>query len=1162
MSITSPALNARPGQRHDAQGIAANIIFTAKAPMDNSYTPPERNGAMAVKRSFSSASARSSLAEYDHVSRVESTVTLDTSATLPQSSAGVPNPALSDRTMPNRLSERSPSPHARAAAAGAMAEALAAGRSPRTGLIRRLSRGAQSASNRLRRRTSTQQSLRMRDQSAGPVLERRRSDSNAGSEYQDISDLELDSLIDDVPEHPILALNELNNALGISLGRSSNISTSIDGSDPSATSPFIISGTPVVKVTRKKRKALKLWLDLESARVCWHSSNVNKSFFIDDVTESLPGDQSQHLRSDIPLTVSEEQLLWTINYGLMDRSKGRPQKSMHLIMPDETSKKFWMEAIDTVIRQRSAIMHALSPFNERSEKSMAMFWRDHVSVKAEKGEKLFVVEDAKSFCNKLQINCGEQRIIGHFAAADTDQTGFLDFPQYRNFVNSFKHRKDIQRLYRNIMLGTDLEMNLVDFLNFLQDDQAIDVEKDMAHWEIVFEKYAKASQKNAAWSEGDLQPLVKTMSPQGFQNFLVSSYNDPLATPRGPVTLDRPLNEYFISSSHNTYLLGRQVAGVSSVRGYINALSKGCRCIEIDCWDGDHGRPVVTHGRTITSKILFEDCVSVIAKYAFVASPYPLIVSLEVHCSPVQQSAMVDCMVKYWHEIMVTETLEPDAGVLPSPEELKGKILVKVKAPEETERAQLLSEISNGRSRARSLGSSFARSPSVEKHIYTVSPFLASPLATSPSDTGPLSASTPHGSTTSGPTLSPSSSPDDSSDEVAASADKMRKRPAKTSKIIPKLGHLGIYTQGIKYIDWAHPSAQTYNHVFSFSENTFEKHCTKYADSKAMLEKHNVRFLMREYPGARRLDSSNFNPLASWRRGVQMAALNWQTYDVHQQVNIAMFAAGSDKTGYVLKPEQLRHAKHLPIADVVNGDPERKEKKAKKLVRFSVEVISAQHLPRGNRHPTGDPPMNPYVEFEMFSAEDKARGIASGEGGTDLSARDGMSGIGSPLRKRTKVVEGNGFDPVFNEQLNMTVQTKLPGLIFVRFTVWKSLDPKKQTSELLASYTVKLSSLQQGYRHLPLFNAAGDKFKEAKLFVKIKKVAPVPLQQDDNAYGIMESPVSPRPELGRADRSWPRRIFSRNPSERRRAEADLPHARLSRTLSVDRHATPSALYTC
>lgn len=47
------------------------------------------------------------------------------------------------------------------------------------------------------------------------------------------------------------------------------------------------------------------------------------------------------------------------------------------------------------------------------------------------------------------------------------------------------------------------------------------------------------------------------------------------------------------------------------------ALKRGCRCVEVDCWDGPNGEPIVYHGHTFTSKILFKDVVSTVAKYAF-----------------------------------------------------------------------------------------------------------------------------------------------------------------------------------------------------------------------------------------------------------------------------------------------------------------------------------------------------------------------------------------------------------------------------------------------------------------------------------------------------------------------------------------------------------------
>lgn len=72
------------------------------------------------------------------------------------------------------------------------------------------------------------------------------------------------------------------------------------------------------------------------------------------------------------------------------------------------------------------------------------------------------------------------------------------------------------------------------------------------------------------------------MTVESFNTFLLSPDNCAFSDQHSSTWHDmtRPLSEYYISSSHNTYLVGHQLVGASTVEGYIRALLHSCRSVE------------------------------------------------------------------------------------------------------------------------------------------------------------------------------------------------------------------------------------------------------------------------------------------------------------------------------------------------------------------------------------------------------------------------------------------------------------------------------------------------------------------------------------------------------------------------------------------------------
>ncbi|KAK2764483.1 hypothetical protein FQN54_009178 [Arachnomyces sp. PD_36] len=534
-----------------------------------------------------------------------------------------------------------------------------------------------------------------------------------------------------------------------------------------------------------------------------------------------------------------------------------------------------------------------------------------------------------------------------------------------------------------------------------------------------------------------------------FLSYMASPASNAEASVVDPATrnLKLPLSNYFISSSHNTYLTGNQLYGESSTDAYKNVLLRGCRCLEIDVWDGDlpsdtedndsvdssdeeakekkkamkrnkkqnkgndkstggstlsrfdsisnrlgkmkHGRsnskttpeeapgpaappsatgtkaanitplrpePKVFHGYTLTKDITFRDVCYAIRDNAFLATDLPVIVSLEVHACHEQQETMVEIMNEAWKGLLVD--LEGPRAVsevgkgLPSPAQLRKKILIKVKwAPPE--------------------GQDKEEQEQEEEEDYQAS------AAAENDKNAPLSKS---GTNISDPP-----------------------KPKKPAKIIHALSRLGVYTQAYRFNNFTQPEAQIPTHIFSLSEAAVKD---RHEDARQDLFNHNKEFLMRTYPSGMRVNSSNLDPSFFWRQGIQMVALNWQSWDKAMMLNEAMFAG---EEGWALKPPGYRTT--ITGTTDVGSDSDNAIKHHD--LDLSIQFFAGQNLPLpiGDANAKG---FRPYVTCQLH-VERPEDSIRVDKDGSDGSKRGGGDGKNSSKYKM-RVKTSSGVDPDFKAE--------------------------------------------------------------------------------------------------------------------------------------------------
>ncbi|XP_034018072.1 1-phosphatidylinositol 4,5-bisphosphate phosphodiesterase beta-4-like isoform X2 [Thalassophryne amazonica] len=663
-------------------------------------------------------------------------------------------------------------------------------------------------------------------------------------------------------------------------------------------------------------------------------------------------------------------------------------------------------------------------------------------------------------------------------------------------------RTDLEDLFKKINGNKTDYLTVDQLVSFLNENQ-----RDPRLNEILFPFYdpKRATQIIQKYERDEELKKKGCMSSDGFCRYLMSDENAPVFLDRLELyqEMDQPLAHYFISSSHNTYLTGRQFGGKSSVEMYRQVLLSGCRCVELDCWDGkgEDQEPIITHGKAMCTDILFKDVIQAIRETAFITSDYPVILSFENHCSKPQQYKMAKYCEEIFGDLLLKQPLENfpcfvfqiEAGrPLPSPNDLKRKILIKNKRlkPEveqkqldsfkkhmeagetntpaiimgeenedDTENGQVNDSLCLGEKDAddkdlnSDAPSSLSEAPS-EKDANSISQSNAVSSRKEEQQSNSIKKVvddevTEMSEATEGTDItdvSEVSDQDNNKKGVEVPEDSEEALIAQytyvgaTTNIHPYLSAMVNYAQPVKFQSFDVAEERNIHHnMSSFNESVG----LGYLKTNAIeFVNYNKRQMSRIYPKGGRVDSSNYMPQIFWNAGCQMVSLNFQTPDLAMQLNQGKFEYNGS-CGYLLKPDFMRRSDRMfdPFSETpVDGVI---------AATCSVQVFSGQFL--------SDKKIGTYVEVDMYGLP------------TDT------------IRKefRTRMVMNNGLNPAYNEEPFVFRKVILPDLAVLRIAVYDD------NNKLIGQRILPLDGLQAGYRHISLRNEGNKPLSLPTIFCQI-----------------------------------------------------------------------------
>ncbi|CAB0043893.1 unnamed protein product [Trichogramma brassicae] len=686
----------------------------------------------------------------------------------------------------------------------------------------------------------------------------------------------------------------------------------------------------------------------------------------------------------------------------------------------------------------------------------------------------------------------------------------FQFEDFFTFYKALTQRTDVEKIFDQLVGNSKKKLmsaaQLVEFLNQTQRDPRLN---EILH---PYANTARAMEIITQYEPSKANAQKGYLSSDGFLRYLMSEDNPIMAVSKFELSddMDQPLAHYFINSSHNTYLTGHQLTGKSSVEIYRQCLLAGCRCVELDFWNGKDAEPVIVHGYTFVPEISARDVLEAIAESAFKTSEYPVILSFENHCNPRQQAKIAQYCREFFGDMLLETPLESHklepGQELPPPALLRRKIIIKNKKKhhhhkkhqKKAHQQQPSTEVIDEGNEAGEDNSSEDQSAKGENgpppDIIPQNEVAAGETASLDNsssnggggNTGVVLAqqqSVGNGGVNHPPMLQNRQSSKDSAqdeededEESSLSEEESNVDPvtsekaadAKETEAGAEISALVNYVQPVHFISFE--VAEKKNRLYEMSSFD-EKQATMLLKERPLeFVNYNKHQLSRVYPSGTRFDSSNFMPQVFWNAGCQLVALNYQTMG---------------KPGYAIEPGHFRVQQALRLSAQT------------RIHATQGSTIGSLCRIDGRRDHSGNGAYSRHIGS-----------ISNGQKSRDLCGSDMYGLPADTVRKkfRTKIVPNNGINPVYDEEPFIFKKVVLPELASIRIAAYE------ESGKMIGHRVLPVIGLCPGYRHVALRTECGQSLPLASLFLHVIVKDYVPHGLSDFAEALA-NPIKYQSEL-------------------------------------------------